>query len=401
MNNNQYNNNIMETPIYSGTQVKGQNYLYNPNYTPQKIDLFSPNNNNLNNMFLRSNRIDTSLSLSPLSLSTNFSRSPYIKNTSLLCVLKILYYCFKDKIEGIIYQIGYLSEKNQDNNFTKTILNIINFMKNEPKDNNDILYLNTNIQIFRQQIATIISKFNGVQEISPFDVYHEIYITLCNESRKYNSYFEDSKLKNINNIPGLESFSSIIIQKLNNIALTLHNPLYDYFHFILIETIKCPCCKLIYNVNIKDLCYLEFDASISGDTSNLIHNYFNKNEVFFNSCTKCLINAQPIKNIYFLTKPKYLVFYFNGKNMLEKNLDDKIDLTKYSYPSMDNNEPNIYTLFAVVKRDNTADRNYCAFIKEQNDWYFYNAKQIKKCDMVFFECIFPYIVIYKGENLKN
>ena len=84
--------------------------------------------------------------------------------------------------------------------------------------------------------------------------------------------------------------------------------------------------------------------------------------------------------------------------MMEKNLNDKIDLTQYSYPNMNNNEPNIYSLFAVIKKDNNSSSNFCAFIKDQNIWYFYNAQKIEKCDFVYFESIYPYIVIYKGEN---
>ena len=397
--NNQYNNvrQIMKTPINTGNQTNIQNNLYNPNYNPQNIDLFSPNNN-FNNMFLRTNGIGPAFNINPLSFSSNLSNSQNIKNTSLLCVLKILYYCFKEKIEGIINMISYISDKNQDKNYTINILRIIDFMKNEPKNNYDVFSLNTNIQNFRQQIAiSIIPKFNGTEEIKPFDAYHELYINLCNESSKYNSYFEESKLLNINNIPGLDSFSSIIIQKLKDIAFTKHSPFYNYFHFIFIETIQCPRCSLLHNFNIKDCSYIEIDARNNGSISNIIHNYFNKNELTFNTCNKCLTNGQQIKKLYFLTKPNYLFLYFNGKTMLEKNLDDKINLTQYSYPNMNNNEPNIYSLFAVIKKDNTS-RNYCAFIKDQNVWYFYNAQKIEKCDIVYFESIYPYIVIYKGEN---
>ena len=399
-NNNQFNNvrQIMETNINTQTRTNIQNNLYNPNYNPQSIDLFSLNNN-FNNMFLRTNGINTGLNINNLSLSQNFGNSQNIKNTSLLCVLKVLYYCFKEKIEGIINMISYISDKNQDKNYTINILRIIDFMKNEPKNNYDVFSLNTNIQNFRQQIAiSIIPKFNGTEEIKPFDAYHELYINLCNESSKYNSYFEESKLLNINNIPGLDSFSSIIIQNLKYIAKTKHSPFYNYFHFIFIETLKCPRCSLIHNFNIKDLFYFEINASNHGNISDMIHNYFNKNEITFNTCNKCTANGPQIKTLYFLTKPKYLIIYFNGKMMMEKNLNDKIDLTQYSYPNMNNNEPNIYSLFAVIKKDNNSSSNFCAFIKDQNIWYFYNAQKIEKCDFVYFESIYPYIAIYKGEN---
>ena len=34
--------------------------------------------------------------------------------------------------------ISYISENNKDKNFTKIVLNAINFITNEPKDNNNI-----------------------------------------------------------------------------------------------------------------------------------------------------------------------------------------------------------------------------------------------------------------------
>ena len=87
-NNNQFNNvrQIMETNINTETRTNIQNNLYNPNYNPQSIDLFSLNNN-FNNMFLRTNGINTAPNINNLSLSQNFGNSQNIKNTSLLCVL--------------------------------------------------------------------------------------------------------------------------------------------------------------------------------------------------------------------------------------------------------------------------------------------------------------------------
>ncbi len=392
---NQYNNNtqIMTTPIPTSIQ----NNLYNPNYMNTNVNLFSPNIN-YNNQFLNSGGFGTIIKPNnPLSMSANLTNTKNYNNTSLLCVLKVFYYCFKEKIEGIINMIGYLSENNQDKNFTKIILNVINFMKNEPKDNNDISSFNTNIQIFRQQMATIIPKFSGTEEIRPFNVYHEIYFYLCNESRKYNGYFEQSKLKEIKNIPGLESISSYIIQKLNNIAATIHSPFYDYFYFVFIETIKCPNCPLVHSFNVKEMFYLEFDASKGGNISDFIYNYFINNELIFNTCTSCRVNGPQTKTLSFLTRPKYLVIYFSGQTMYEKNLEDNIDLTEYSYPNMDNTGPKKYSLFAVIKRNNIDKKDFCAFIKEENNWYFYNAQKTEKT-IADFQKIYPYIAIYKGED---
>jgi len=136
-------------------------------------------------------------------MSVNLTNSKNYSNTSVLSVLKFFYYCFKENIESIINIISYISENNQDKNFSKIVLNAINFIKNESKDNNDISSLNIDIQIFRQQMTTI-TKFSETVENKPFDIYHEIHFKLCNESRQYNRTLKESKLKDIKNISGTE-----------------------------------------------------------------------------------------------------------------------------------------------------------------------------------------------------
>ena len=168
-------------------------------------------------------------------------------------------------------------------------MNAINFIKNESKDNNDISSLNIDIQIFRQQMTTI-TKFSETVENKSFDIYHEIHFKLCNESRQYNRTLKESKLKDIKNISGTEWLSSYIIPKLNNIVATIYSVFYDYFYFVFIEIIKCPNCPFMYNFNVKELFYLEFDANKNRNISVFIYNYFIHNELIFIICNYSKVN---------------------------------------------------------------------------------------------------------------
>ena len=391
-NNNHMNIHFNETQIID----PDNNYLYDPVFVPNNFNLFLPNVNFYNN-FLNSGSMDALSLNNHLSMSSNISNSYKFKNTSLLCILKVLNYCLQEQIQNVINTI-YFSRNNKENGLIMRLLYVINFMKNEPKNNNDIFYLNNNIQEFRKQISTIISEFSGSEEIRPFCAFREIYICLCNASRKFNNNFTDSILKDLKNIPGI---NLAISKKLDFIAKTTHSPFFNYFQFVFIDQIICPKCSYINQFDVKNLYYLDIDASINGNISFIIYNYFNKlnnNEVIFKSCQNCGINGLQKRNIKFFLRPKYLVFCFNGKKMGEKNLENIIDLNQYSYLNINNTGPKKYSLFAIIKKNNNPNNEFCAFIKIQNIWYFYDAKNMKKCDYPVFENIYPYIVIYKGEN---
>ena len=379
---------------YMNSQINGQNYLYNAVFIPKNFNLFSPNVNFYNN-FLNSGSLDGLSLNNHLSMSSNLINSYQFKNTSLLCILKVLCYLLQEQIQNVINTINF-SDNNQENGLIQRLLYVISFMKNEPKNSNEILYLNNNIQVFRRQIATIISEFNGSEEIRPYDALREIYVCLCNSSRKFNSHFKGSILKDIKYIPGI---NIDISKQLDSIIATL-SPFFDYFNFVFIDLIICPRCSYINQLDIRNSFHLDIDASISGNISFIIFNYINKlnNEIIFKSCRNCGVNGRQKKNISFLVRPKYLVFCFIGKIMGEKNLENIIDLSQYSYQGMNYTGPKKYSLIAIIKKNNNPSNEYCAFIKIQNIWYFYDAKNMKKCDYPFFENIFPYIVIYKGEN---
>ena len=167
-------------------------------------------------------------------------------------------------------------------------------------------------------------------EISPFIVFHEIYTKLNDDLKNYNTFSPGSAINNLNNISGLDNdHFNQLYQKISFFQKTNQSPLSEYFYFILIDTKKCSIsqCSKYYYADIRYSCYLEFDASLSGKISDIIRSYFqiNSKNSEFNTCIHCLYNAKGIKNLSFLSRPKYLLIHFKGDVIKNKILDDKLD----------------------------------------------------------------------------
>ena len=146
---------------------------------------------------------------------------------------------------------------------------------------------------------------------------------------------------------------------------------------------------------------MEFDASLSGKISDIIRSYFqiNSKNSEFNTCIHCLYNAKGIKNLSFLSRPKYLLIHFKGDVIKNKILDDKLDFYNECFPNTDNIGPKKYFLFAFIAIDNV-NYDYNAFIKIGDEWYKYNAKNLMKAELYGSIIVQPCIVIYKGEEKK-
>ena len=401
ININKFNNmQTIENKIYLSNilaQNPKQNQLYNPpNMVPKAPNNLFKQNNNYNS-FLQSNGLKKPTQVNPISNSMiDFGPS---KNTSMLSVLKILFYCFRDNIDNLTNMINYNASIN--NVFLKTILNLIRFMGNEPTNDYEIENLNNNIQMIRAQLKPVIQKFSGSEEIRPFDVYHEIYIRLNNELKILNNFIQTNNLKNLNYIPNLDpSIYQNVYKTIKNLQKTVLSPISDYFYYTFIETERCPYCSFIYKAEVNGWCFFEMDAKYTGNFSKILKDNFKKINTFtstYYTCARCHMYNNSIKNISFLTRSKYLLFHFNGKVMGDKNLDNTIDISQYCFPNNNYTGPTKFSLFAFIKK-NTANNNYYAFIKSNNNWFLYNAKRLEPSEVTEFYAVYPYIVIYKGEN---
>ena len=402
------NNNIqtMESNLYlANLQFKGPNNTHL--YIPENIAPVPQNNlfqqNFINNTLLQNQGLQQNNMINSSKISYQSLGPPKI--TSLLSVFKILFYCFKDNIDNIIYNLNYFANQNNNNvdNLSRMVINVIKFMGNEPQNGNDISTLNNNIQIVRTQLSNVIKEFGGTEEIPPFEVYQKIYGKLNDQLKILNNFYQVNNLNNISFIPNLDpSYYQSTYQMISNIKKTVMSPISDYFHYTFITTERCPNCSFIHKATVSDWSYVEIDATKTGNLSIILFNNFNKintSTTDFYNCFRCRCYLAALKNLSFLTRPKFLLFYFKGKNIEDKNLDNIIDISQYCFPNNNYTGPTKYSLFAFVKLNNTdTESNYYAFIKANNIWYLYNTKNLKQSDVTEFDAVYPYIAIYKGEN---
>ena len=418
INNQKYNNN--NNNIYS-PQNKNPFFINQLNNNQIMINYFLPNpdkiNNNLYNPFFGNGNIKNNMNIlfqknNPGILSNSKNESlkmnniynKQYKNSSLMCVLKCLYYCFKDCFDNIYSNISFSCYNNPNiKKMSKTlifILNHIKFMEKDPQNQNQLNELNNSLKKFRHQFSFIAKNFEGIDEITPYIAFSEIYTKLTKES-KIHSYNNPS-----NNLKKLEEFNGIdrnnfpeVYKEIKNLKASKDSPFVDYFCFIQIDTLHCrnPNCNALDGAVITWEYLLHIDASLSGNISNLVFNYFSEKipEDYY-TCHTCLINNRQIQKSSFLMKPKFLVIHFEGEEMGTKNLDPYIDLSQLSFP---NNSigPTKYSLYASIFK-NLYSHIYFAAIKKEDGFYYYNKGIFSKADTENFINVNPYIVFYKGEN---
>lgn len=395
--NNQFNNNkqMLTNEINTlNLQPKSPNNLYYPGY-PQP----NPQINLLKNDGFRSFQPNnTQLTFqNPMSFSTVFSvKTNNNNNSSFLTVLKVLYFCFQGDLDNLLNFMNYIADNQKINSFSFTVLNLIKFMENDPINDNQILNLNNNIREFRNKIAVVLPKLMGNIEVPPFTVFSEIYNKLNDEFLSFRNYFPNFIINNLNFIPGLEidKFQKLF-QDITNYKITKASFFTDYFYYITIESMICPSCKRIYKADMKYSCWIEIYGFLKGNLSDLLDVYIqnNSNNAMYYTCTECTINDRGIQKYSFLTSPKYLLFYFSGEEIVEKNLDANIDISSYFFQNINNTGPKKYSLFAFIIKNNS-NGVYQAFINVQGIWYLYDAEKMERT--VLPSSVYPYIAIYKG-----
>jgi hypothetical protein len=382
------------------------NYFNNVNLQPKgPANLYSPEyNNTISNNFLRTNNINNInnknfmshmgmdvIPENPISISSNYINiEKKTTNSSLICCLKIFFYCFGKNLYEIIQIMNSYSQYNQVSEFQKTVLNSIKFI-GEQTGNSAIT---NNISFLRKQLSTVLRSFSGNTEIPPFVVYHDLFTKLNEELRIYNNFYPNIINTNLYNITGIDlDYFPDFKQKIDNFRKTTFGPITLIFYFFTMESFKCPTCNNIFKADVDYKCFLKLKAENSGSITSLLNDYFNSkinNNDYYN-CTRCQYNIKPIKNYSFLMPPLYLVIYFEGKDLTDKKLDEVITLPRY----LGRIEPMKYTLFAFIKENNNT-HDYIAFIKFNNIWFEYNTEKMEKVEFPIFDSIYPYIVIYKS-----
>ena len=384
------------------------NYSYlQPNTSSQL--LYNPSSFNSNPMYLNSymNNYGNQFNLNTQLNLTKSMEQIYMnqsKISSLMCILKCLYYCMKDDLNNIISNINYTSSKNfmftTMGQNTLNIINMIKLMENEPQNQMALINLNNNIKTFRYNYSNIIESFKGMDEISPFRAFYDIYTKLNEYSKAFSLLDPPINVKKLENSTGIDrdDFPQVF-KDIQTFKEQKASPFSDFFYYVQIDTLRCRngSCNSLAGADLRWGCIIELQSSISGKISDLIANYFPQGiSEDYNNCPTCLTNDKQFQKKLLLVKPKFLVIHFSGNQMAPKNLDTMLNLSQFSFP--DNNiGPTNYSLFAVIFK-NVQTNSFNAFIKKQDNWYYFNDGQFMQSNQVTFNGVYPYVVFYKGES---
>ena len=402
-NNNQNQNMITMNQTYVANQnrvnmgqINNQNMMSVTNQN--MINIGQINNQNMNvtnqNMMVMSQINNQNIR----SLSAN-NLTPYIikpkKITSLIRVLQCLYGCFEDigDIQNLKNMLKVCYEnKNNKYSFSFEILDIISLSINP--DNN-----------FIKLVENLRNKINGVtnnffskhEEVSPNLIFYFIFKIIdeeyIRENIPYNNYVFEG-LETIKKIP--QCFLSPIFEKMKIFEKYSKSPCFNFFYFLFLDVIKCPKCNNILSVNDNSLMgsnFLGVPGRFSGNVSYLIKYSMkeeseNTNQVY--TCKCGTYSGNGITEKALLNAPQYFFIDFEGQTKIQRQLDEKIDLTEYKLTDIG---PDQYYLYAFITK---SLESYIAYVKDGSSWTLYSDETtIMSVPYISFDYI-PYYAIYKG-----
>jgi hypothetical protein len=288
---------------------------------------------------------------------------------------------------------AYYEYKNNKYSFSFEILDIISRSINP---DNNFIKLAENL---RNKINELTNNlFSEDEEVSPnliffylFKIINDEYIR---EKIPYNNdVFEG--LEKIKKIP--QRFLPLIFGKIKEFEQCSNSsPCFNFFYFLFMDVIKCPKCNSILAVNDNSLMgsnFLGVPGGFSGNVSYLIKYSMkeeseNINQVYICKCGTYRGNGITEKAL--LNTPQYLFIDFEGQTKMQRQLDEKIDLTEYK---LTDTGPNQYYLYAFITK---SLESYIAYVKNGSSWTSYSDETtIMSAPYISFDCN-PYYAIYKG-----
>ena len=395
-NINPYQNNIYNSYPNINNQMFNPNQyqMYNP-YNP-----YSSNNNipNQNMMSISQNINSGMLNMNPNSQNMmNFSANNLAFNvkpkiTSLIRVLQCLYGCFEDigPIDNIKNMIKAMIKSN--NIQYSLTLDILDTLSQSINPNNYFINLVYNL---RNKLNEQTKLFCTNEEVSPNLIIFYIFKIINYEYRNNGIPYNNTIFEDTNTIEKISQSSvPLILRKIKDFERK-KSPCYNNFYYLTLDIIKCPQCNSILAFNDKKVLFSNFlglSGGINGNINNLIKSTMeeteNSNQNY--KCKNDLYEGHGRTEKVFINTPNYLLIDFEGHEKIQKNLDEKLDLTEYK---LINIGPNQYTLYAFIIK---YDEKYIAYVKEASSWVSY-SDEITKTSIPFvsLDCV-PYYAIYRG-----
>jgi serine/threonine protein kinase len=403
-----YQNNIYNSYATANYQIYPQNAytMSSPNqffYQNNQGFMFYANNNmpNQNMMTMNQNISNPNIvNMSPIvnqnSMNLNVNNLTFNikpKITSLIRVLQCLYDCFEDigPIDNLKNMIKVCYEyKNNKYSLSLEILDIISRSINP--DNN---FINL-VQILKSKINKQINLFSTNEEIAPNLIFFYIFKIINEEYKKENIFYISTIFDGLETIEKIPQSSFLPIKgKIEDFEKT-SSPCYNNFYYLFLDVIKCPKCNNIFSVNDNSLVgsnFLGLRGELAGNVRNLIKYFMqeeneNTSQVYTCKCGIYKGNGSAEKAL--LNTPKYLFIDFEGQMKIQRQLDEKIDLTEYK---LTDRGPNQYNLYAFITK---VFESYIAYVKKGSSWISYSDETtVMSVPSISFEYI-PYYAIYRG-----
>ena len=401
-----YQNNICNSYTNMNYQIYPQNayIMCSPNqffYQNNPGFIYYANNNmpNQNMMTMTQNISNPNImNMSPIiqnrmNLNENnltFNIKPKI--TSLIRVLQCLYDCFEDigPIDNLKNMIKACYEyKNNKYSLSLEILDIISRSINP-----DNYFINL-VQNLKDKINKEINLVSTNEEIAPSLIFFYIFKIINEEYKNENIFYNSTIFEGLETIEKIPQSSFLLIKgKIEDFEKS-SSPCYNNFYYLFLDVIKCPKCNNIFEVNDNSLLgsnFLGLRGELPGNVRNLIkYSMQEENEntnQYTCKCGKYKGDGNAEKAL--LNTPKYLFINFEGQTKMERQLDEKIDLTEYK---LTDRGPNQYYLYAFITKK---FENYIAYVKKGSSWISYSDETIAmSVPNISFEYV-PYYAIYKG-----
>ena len=311
-----------------------------------------------------------------------------------ISMLKSVLYCFNG-IDLINQVSSYVKEnlKNKEvktDYFPRSLINIINVIKNKNIKKIDETVYNDIFELFRKQLSE--KKYN-LEVTSPVLIYYNI---ISNFTKDFPLYFNWKNLlfdnyKQLLYLP--ENNLPKIYNGIRQFQAQYRSPLADIFYFLVLTLIKCNNCNIVIDAYTQTSSFLPLYFENEGSIIDLIQRYFGNNNTENNfNCPNCNFCGKQIEKKLFFSSPKYLVLDLEEKNHIKFDLN--IDISEYLCTNVG---PTKYELYAVINAEivNKNQIQYITTIKENNEWFFYSGNSRQKCGI---ECIkfgIPSCAIYK------
>jgi len=384
-NNNNFNTNICsaynpyQNPLYYASYINNQYYYLNQSkLIPQNI-----NNNNL------------VMDMQNMMMNLNINNSI---NSSLVCALQCLSACLQRyKLEK---NLKFVQENFiKDNIFLVNIANIFERLSKISQNKQDEIDFANSIQNFNNQ-AKNYGCYTEADNNNPFQVLLNFCNYLNREYGKHELSYPNNIFLNLKELDSLpKSKFGHIYDKINSFTKNLHSPVIDAFYYVLLHLTKCPICNNVLKADIDSEDGISSFIPVPGYSfdkiSNLVNNYLTNQKKLYEyyKCDNCDYEGPGKDEIGFLNTPKYLLINIVGEDKEVKNIDDTLDLSKYSLTKLSKKN---YKLFSFVTKVNDKFQTYIE--NDSHEWCLYtNENTIINNPFVDTSNCIPHIVIYEAD----